>query len=1054
MNHLSFTIHVGKQKNYCIFILAIQLLVVIKIASFFSIPSVYASEPLPKKVLLLNSYHQSMIWEEEIYRAIKDVLKPGEIIQLHVENMDTKSIPYEAEYEKQLYEIYKYKFQNLKFSLIISSDNNAFDFLRKYHDDLFPEVPVVFCGVNFFQDEQIADYPWFTGVVEMFDAPATLEAALQLHPNTKEVLVINDFLPSGKAWRATIREELQKYRNRLNIRFVNDWNIEELLTQVRQLNQNSIVLLGVYFRDNKGRFFTPKESTRLITQASKTPVYGLLAYQLGDGVVGGNLSSGYYQGEAAAKIAQRILNGESVKKIPVLKKGANRFMFDYHQLQRFGLESAKLPATSIIINQPYSFYEEHKTLVWIVTTFISLLTIIIILLLINIIKRKQTEKALQQAHESLAYNFELVAQQNKELERMDKLKDEFLANTSHELRTPLNGIIGLADSLIDGVAGQLPPAAVKNLSMIVASGQRLAALVDDILDFSKLKQQDIQLQLKPVGLREITDIVLTLSQVLKGQKKLTLINAISADLPSAYADENRLQQILYNLIGNALKFTERGTIEISANLVNSQLAITVSDTGIGIPADKIVRIFEAFEQAEGSTARIYGGTGLGLTVTKQLVELHGGKIWVESTVGIGSQFTFALPISEKPAESLNTRHSASIEIPQSVEIEPVPLTPDSEQFCILIVDDEPINLQVLINHLSLNHYLIKQASSGQEAITLIEEGLKPDLVLLDVMMPKMTGYEVTKKLRDKWPLTELPILLLTAKNQVEDLVVGLEIGANDYLTKPISKDELLARIKTHLSIKHLREENLRMSAELEVSRQLQQMLLPTKKELQQIEGLDIAGFMEPAEEVGGDYYDVLQYSGRILFAIGDVTGHGLESGALIIMVQSSIRTLLANNETDPVRFFSALNNMVYHNAQRMNVDKNLTLVLVDYQENQLYLSGQHEEMIIVRQGKLELIETMDLGFPIGLEENIADFVNQTTVPLNPDDVVVLYTDGITEAENLDGQMYKLERLCQIVQQNWQKTAHEIQQAVIEDVRQFIGKQKVFDDITLLVLKQK
>jgi two-component system sensor histidine kinase ChiS len=249
---------------------------------------------------------------------------------------------------------------------------------------------------------------------------------------------------------------------------------------------------------------------------------------------------------------------------------------------------------------------------------------------------------------------------------------------------------------------------------------------------------------------------------------------------------------------------------------------------------------------------------------------------------------------------------------------------------------------------------------------------------------------VTKKLRDKWQLTELPILLLTAKNQVEDLVIGLEIGANDYLTKPVSKDELLARIKTHLSVKRLREENLRMSAELDISRQLQQMLLPKDKELEAIDGLDIAGFMEPADEVGGDYYDVLYQDGRVLIGIGDVTGHGLESGALAIMVESSIRTLLAYEQTKPLHFLNALNQMVFHNVARMNAEKSLTLALLSYQDGQLCLTGQHEEMIVVRQGKLELIDTVDLGFPIGLEEDIAQLVNQVTVSLNAGDVVILY----------------------------------------------------------------
>lgn len=254
--------------------------------------------------------------------------------------------------------------------------------------------------------------------------------------------------------------------------------------------------------------------------------------------------------------------------------------------------------------------------------------------------------------------------------------------------------------------------------------------------------------------------------------------------------------------------------------------------------------------------------------------------------------------------------------------------------------------------------------------------------------------------------------------------------------------------------KQLKSENRRMSAELDVSRQLQQMLLPNDEELEAIDSLDIAGFMEPADEVGGDYYDVLQHNGRILFGIGDVTGHGLESGVLAIMVQAVVRALLCNNETDPVKFLSTINQTVYNNVQRMHSEKNLTLALLEYQDNVLYLSGQHEEMIVVRQGVVERIDTDELGFLIGLEKDIADFVAQQQVVLNVDDVVVLYTDGITEAINSKKEEYRLERLCQVVEQNWQRSAKEIRQAVIDDVRQYIGEQKVFDDITLLVLKRR
>ncbi len=253
----------------------------------------------------------------------------------------------------------------------------------------------------------------------------------------------------------------------------------------------------------------------------------------------------------------------------------------------------------------------------------------------------------------------------------------------------------------------------------------------------------------------------------------------------------------------------------------------------------------------------------------------------------------------------------------------------------------------------------------------------------------------------------------------------------------------------------LKAENMRMSAELDVTRKIQQMLLPKDRELKEVIGLDIAGFMEAAEEVGGDYYDVLQHKGRVKIGIGDVTGHGLESGVLMIMVQTAVRTLLAYNEADPVRFLSAINSVIYDNVQRMKSDKNASLALLDYQQGMLKLSGQHEEMIVVRcNGSVERFDTIDLGFPIGLDADIAEFVAEKSVQLYSGDVVVLYTDGITEAENMEKLLYGLERLIEVIEINWQRSAAEIRQAVIKDVRSHIGEQKVFDDITLLVLKQK
>jgi predicted ATPase/serine phosphatase RsbU (regulator of sigma subunit) len=253
----------------------------------------------------------------------------------------------------------------------------------------------------------------------------------------------------------------------------------------------------------------------------------------------------------------------------------------------------------------------------------------------------------------------------------------------------------------------------------------------------------------------------------------------------------------------------------------------------------------------------------------------------------------------------------------------------------------------------------------------------------------------------------------------------------------------------------LKAENLRLSAELEVTRKLQQMILPKQEELDLIEGLEISGFMEPADEVGGDYYDVFSQNGRVKISIGDVTGHGLESGVLMLMTQTAVRTLQESNQTDQVQFLDILNRTIYSNVQRINPDKNLTLCLLDYDRGTLSLSGQHEEVIVVRAGgKVERIDTMNLGFPIGLDEEISDFIAIEQVQLNPDDVVMLYTDGITEAKDINRQQYGIERLCEVGSRNCSLSAEEIRQAVIEDVRRHIGSQKVFDDITLVVLKQK
>lgn len=264
-----------------------------------------------------------------------------------------------------------------------------------------------------------------------------------------------------------------------------------------------------------------------------------------------------------------------------------------------------------------------------------------------------------------------------------------------------------------------------------------------------------------------------------------------------------------------------------------------------------------------------------------------------------------------------------------------------------------------------------------------------------------------------------------------------------------------------------RDENLRMGAELDISRQIQKVILPTDKEISEIDTLNISAFMEPADEIGGDYYEVLKHSNGALIGIGDVTGHGLESGIVMLMIQSIVRSQSHSSNYDLIKMLQVSNKTIHDNVLRMGSEKNLSLMLLDYNQTaegesseegkpagEIRYSGQHESLIVVRNnGELEEFDTDELGFPVGLVEDANDFFKLQTVKLFKGDIVVLYTDGITEAANMEHDLYGIERLCEIVKSNYRNDSETIKNIVIDDVKRHIGKQKIYDDITLLVMKQ-
>ena len=383
-----------------------------------------------------------------------------------------------------------------------------------------------------------------------------------------------------------------------------------------------------------------------------------------------------------------------------------------------------------------------------------------------------------------------------QLYTIDKLKDRFLERSSHELRSPLLGITGLAQSLIDGSAGELPAAAMDDLAMIQGSGRRLGALVEDILDLSRLQRGRPGFELEPLDVHVVADVSLTLAKPLIGDKPVELINDVGTDLPKALAAADRLQQVLTNLVSNAIRLTEAGEIRVSARVRNQELEILVSDSGEGFSAEVLATIFDP-RNANLATVETGTSRGLGLAISKYLVELHGGKIWAESEQGSGSKFFFTLPICDETAVSALAQSTD----PYAARAASASRNNDSasERQTILVVDDDEVVCRVMENHLTADGYRVEVAADGMEAVARLSRG-GIDLVLMDVVMPRLSGFEVCRRIREEKTIEQLPIVLLSGRGDEDDRVAGFEEGANDYLVKPINKSELLARVRMHLAL--------------------------------------------------------------------------------------------------------------------------------------------------------------------------------------------------------------------------------------------------------------
>ncbi len=390
-----------------------------------------------------------------------------------------------------------------------------------------------------------------------------------------------------------------------------------------------------------------------------------------------------------------------------------------------------------------------------------------------------------------------LKEQKERAERSERYKEQFLANMSHEIRTPMHAISGMTNIL---ARNEHPEHQDKFLKAIQENTGNLLVILNDILDLSKIEAGKIEIEHIPMNPSQVVGNVAEVLRLKAEEKKLILLTPIAEGIPEkVMGDPTRLAQILLNLIGNAIKFTEKGKIELSVTEVDSKLRFSVQDTGIGIPKEKLENIFGSFEQADVSTTREYGGTGLGLSISKQLVELQNGTIWVESQIGIGSTFIFELPFELVEADEKMEG--------QVSEEQLMAMAASLSGIKILLAEDNAFNIMVARDDLEfyIPEVKIGVAENGKEAIHEFENG-NFDLILMDMHMPEMNGYDATKAIRELEASREnkkpIPIIAMTASLLKSELDQCFEAGMNNYIPKPYKYEELIGRIYEEINKAH------------------------------------------------------------------------------------------------------------------------------------------------------------------------------------------------------------------------------------------------------------
>jgi signal transduction histidine kinase/CheY-like chemotaxis protein len=739
----------------------------------------------PPDVLILNSYHKGLIWSDEVIQGIEKQFNEeySGRSNLFIEYLDAKRHLREN-IDEAYCQYFEAKYKKTEFDMIIANDDAAVTFLENHKEKLFPGCPVVFTGTNVSRSSYPLDY---TGLSEEIEFQANLDLIMKLHPDIDHLYIIADNTITGKAFKMKFTEVIDNGNNNIGYSFLSDYTYEDLIKRVIKIGSDEVIFLGIFTEDANGRYISFSELKKGIHNHAQCPVYSNWDFYLDGGILGGKLISGYEYGKEAANLAIEILNGRDVNTIPV-RKMKSQFVFDHKQLKKHHISLRKLPQNATVINGPFEVFKENKKLFITILVIIGLMLFTIIILLRYVQSKKHRIRDQNEYLQKIEKINKDLARAKKKAQESNRLKTSFLANISHEIRTPLNAIIGFC-RLIGDQRTLSPETFNKYNQLLKINSELLLNLINDIIDLSKIETNQLNLNYTDFDLNELIDNLKEYadSERDKGNKsKIDIIadKGIKKDSFYVRSDDARLRQVLMNLINNAVKFSFTGKIQIGYRINGEHILFFVKDNGIGLKSEDSKYIFESFRQGEEGTTKKYGGAGLGLTLSKGIVDNLGGRIWYEhNDEGHGSIFYVQIPLI--PSTENKVKKSQNF-------VNQMEGKYNWQGKKILVVEDSNMAYELIVKLLKGTEAEFSQEVDGYKAIERCKKDSTIDLVLMDIQLPFLDGYEATKRIKQIRP--KLPIIAQTANAMLDDRKKALDAGCEDYIAKPIDRMELADKI--------------------------------------------------------------------------------------------------------------------------------------------------------------------------------------------------------------------------------------------------------------------